>query len=100
MENQVPADEVKENFDRLLHVVQEVAKQRAARFSGQEAEVLVEDVNEHDSRLVTGRLSCNMLVHFPGGRELIGQYTTVRLEECKGFYYMGHAVSDPNGIIK
>ncbi len=100
MENQVPADEVKENFDRLLHVVQEVAKQRAARFSGQEAEVLVEDVNEHDSRLVTGRLSCNMLVHFPGGRELIGQYMTVRLEECKGFYYMGHAVSDPNGIIK
>lgn len=89
MENQVPADEVKENFDRLLHVVQETAKQRAARFLGQEAQVLVEDVNEHDSRLLTGRMSCNMLVHFPGGRELIGQYVTVRLEECKGFYYMG-----------
>ncbi len=89
MENQVPADEVKENFDRLLHVVQETAKQRTARFLGQEAQVLVEDVNEHDSRLLTGRMSCNMLVHFPGGRELIGQYVTVRLEECKGFYYMG-----------
>jgi tRNA-2-methylthio-N6-dimethylallyladenosine synthase len=29
------------------------------------------------------------MVHFPGSKELIGQVVSVRLEESKGFYYMG-----------
>ncbi len=89
MEGQVPEVSMKQGFDRLLHVVQDVARQQAARLAGQTAEVLVEDVNAHDGSLVTGRMSNNMLVHFPGGRELIGQYVTVALKQCKGFYYMG-----------
>ncbi len=91
MEGQVPEVSMKQGFDRLLHVVQDVARQQAARLAGQTAEVLVEDVNAHDGSLVTGRMSNNMLVHFPGGRELIGQYVTVALKQCKGFYYMGES---------
>ena len=72
MEGQVPEVSMKQGFDRLLHVVQDVARQQAARLAGQTAEVLVEDVNAHDGSLVTGRMSNNMLVHFPGGRELVG----------------------------
>ena len=54
--------------------------------------VLVEAVNDHDSALVTGRLSNNILVHFPGEAELIGKIVNVRLDECKGFYYIGTRV--------
>lgn len=89
MEDQVPEETVREGFDRLLHVVQETAKERAALLAGRQEEVLVEDVSDHDSRLVTGRLSNNMLVHFPGGKELIGRFVTVSLDQCRGFYYLG-----------
>ena len=89
MENQVPETEVKENFDRLLHVVQETAKERVQIYAGQTMEVLVEEINEHDASYVTGRLSNNTLVHFQGDASLIGKIVPVTLTECKGFYYMG-----------
>jgi tRNA-2-methylthio-N6-dimethylallyladenosine synthase len=38
---------------------------------------------------LTGRLSNNLLVHFPGDAKLIGKIVDVYLDESKGFYYMG-----------
>jgi len=46
-------------------------------------------VNAQDQSLLTGRLSNNLLVHFPGDTDLIGKIVDVYLEESKGFYYMG-----------
>ncbi len=89
---QVPESVSKPNFDRLLKVVQETAKQQAQRFTGQTHRVLVEDINEQDSSLVTGRMSNNTLVHFPGDASLIGSFVDVALDECHGFYYTGHAI--------
>lgn len=89
MENQVPEDVVKEGFERVLALVQETARERVKLLAGQTADVLVEEMNEHDSSLVTGRMSNNTLVHFPGDSSLIGKIVTVKLEECKGFYYFG-----------
>ena len=54
--------------------------------------MLVESVNDHDETLLTGRLSNNLLVHFPGDAGLIGSFADVRLDECKGFYYLGTMV--------
>ena len=92
MENQVPEAVVKEGFDKLLKVVQDTAKDRAARLQGSVMEALVEEVNEQDASLMTGRLSNNILVHFPADRSLIGQLVMVSLDECHGFYYTGHIV--------
>ena len=92
MENQVAKEQVKEAFDRVLKAVQETAKEQAARYQGQIQEALVEEINENDPTLVTGRLSNNMLVHFPGGASLIGQLVRVSLDQCHGFYYMGRMV--------
>lgn len=89
MENQVPEAEVREGFDRLLKAVQETARQRTARFTGQTMTALVEEVNEQDGNLVSGRLSNNIIVHFPGDKTLIGQLVPVYLKECHGFYYLG-----------
>lgn len=90
MENQVPEAQVKEGFDKVLRLVQETARERISRYQGQIQEVLVEEINDNDTSLVTGRLSNNTLVHFPGGEELIGHLVKVSLDECHGFYYMGH----------
>ena len=93
MENQVPEDVVREGFDRLLKEVQDTAKRRAALLQGQVMEALVEEVNEQDASLMTGRLSNNMLVHFPAPATLIGQLVQVSLDTCHGFYYTGHIIS-------
>ena len=92
MEDQVPEDVVKDRFDRLLRKVQEIGREMSSRDTGTIQEVLVEEQNSQDSHLVTGRLSNNLLVHFPGDVSLIGQLCKVELLECKGFYYMGRKV--------
>ena len=86
---QVPEDVVKEGFDKLLKIVQDTAKERVALLQGQVLPALVEEVNEQDSSLVTGRLSNNTIVHFPGDASLIGRIIDVELKECHGFYYVG-----------
>ncbi len=99
MENQVPEDVTKERFDRLLALVQELAKEQTARFAGTVQEVLTEEENSHKPGYLTGRMSNNLLVHFPGDKSQIGEYKEVRLEECKGFYYMGSIVN-PSAISR
>lgn len=94
MEDQVPEEVVKERFDRLLKEVQEISRETSSRLTGTVQEVLVEEVNEHDNSLVTGRMGNNLLVHFPGDASMIGKLCRVSLDECKGFYYMGTAIKD------
>ena len=89
MENQIPEDVVKSRFDRLLSEVQNISSEIVKRYEGKTLPVLVEQVNEQDSSLVTGRLSNNTVVHFEGDKSLIGQIIDVKLNECKGFYYLG-----------
>ncbi|MDO4632503.1 MAG: tRNA (N6-isopentenyl adenosine(37)-C2)-methylthiotransferase MiaB [Eubacteriales bacterium] len=92
MENQVPEEVTKARFDRLLALVQEISREQTARFTGQTVPVLVEDVNDHDASLMTGRMDTNLLVHFPGDASMIGKIVNVRLDECKGFYFLGTQV--------
>lgn len=92
MEDQIPADVVKDRFDRLLAEVQEISREVTARHLHTVQEVLVESINEQDASLVTGRMSNNTLVHFPGDASMIGTLRNVSLDECRGFYYMGTLV--------
>lgn len=92
MENQVPEEVVKERFDRLLAEVQAISAQVCGRDVHTVQEVLVEELDSHVEGLVTGRMSNNTIVHFPGGKELIGKIVKVYLKESKGFYYMGSLV--------
>ena len=94
MPNPTGEEEIKENFDRLLKVVQETAKSRVGRLTGEVHGALVEEINEHDSSLVTGRLSNNTIVHFPGDASLIGKIVSVRLVESHGFYYIGQLINE------
>lgn len=94
MKDQVPEDVIKDRFDRLLKEVQAIAGEVCAVHEGSVQEVLVESVSEHDSSMVTGRLSNNLLVHFPGSANLIGSYKNVHLKECRGFYYIGEMTEE------
>lgn len=94
MEDQIDEAVIKNRFDRLLKRIQEIGREETARFTGQCREVLVENVNEHDPSLVTGRLDNNFVVHFKGDSSLIGRIVPVSLDECKGFYYIGRRNGD------
>ena len=87
---QVPEEQVREQFDRVLKTVQETAREQVSRYQGQIADVLVEEINENDRSMVTGRMSNNTLVHFQGDASLVGKIVNVSLDECHGFYYTGH----------
>lgn len=89
MPDQIPEDVIKDRFDRLLQEVQTIASEVCAVHEGTVQTALIEGVSEHDSSMVTGRLSNNLLVHLKGSKELIGQLIPVQLTECKGFYYLG-----------
>lgn len=100
---QVPEEAVHREFDRVLKCVQETARSRVARYEGQVMEALAEEINESanaaealrelgaakDQILLTGRLSNNTIVHFPGRKEQVGTLVKVLLKECRGFYYLG-----------
>ena len=89
MEEQVPEDVIKARFDRLLKEVQKISAEKAGALTGQTLPVLIEEQNEQDASLVTGRLSNNSVVHLPGTADMIGKILDVKLTECRGFYYLG-----------
>ena len=97
MENQVLEEVVKDRFDRLLAQVQRISSEVSGRDLHTVQKVLAEEVNTQDSHLLTGRLSSNTIVHFPGDPSLVGKIVDVSLDEIKGFYYMGHLAETQGG---
>lgn len=89
MEEQVPQEVVKDRFDRLLKSVQQISAEKSGTLTGKTLPVLIEEVNEQDESLVTGRLSSNAVVHLKGTADMIGKIYNVKLLESKGFYYLG-----------
>lgn len=89
MENQIPKAVAQPRFDRLLAEVQKIAGELCGKDCGTVQTALVESRDDHLDGYVSGRLSNNLMVHFPGDESLIGTLVPVRLTEAKGFYYMG-----------
>lgn len=85
----VPQDIVKSRFDRLLAAVNESASKVCGKDIGKVCEVLVEEIDEKEDGMLTGRLSNNIMVHFPGSPDLVSKLVKVRLTQSKGFYYFG-----------
>ncbi len=89
MPDQVPSEVAKERFHRLLTEIQTTSSKLTEKAVGKTEFVLVEEQNTQNPEMVTGRLSNNLIVHFPGSIELIGTIVPVKLIKAKGFYYLG-----------
>jgi len=89
MDDQVSGDVINERFTRLLKEVKSISSKTAGKDVGKIVKALVEDVNGQNPSLMTGRMGNNILVHFPGDKSLIGKIVDVRLDQSKGFYYIG-----------
>jgi len=89
MPDQVPPEVIANRFKRLLSLVQELSSRSAGNDLNRVLPVLVEGEDEHREGYLTGRLGNNLMVHFPGRPEEIGNIENIRLTESKGFYYNG-----------
>lgn len=94
MENQVPPEESKANFEELLAVLKEEIDRRNERLLGRTLMVMAEEVNQHDPSMLTGRSGENYLVHFHGDPSLIGQIIPVRIDEQMTYYLTGTLQTD------
>ena len=87
-------DVVKDRFDRLLKEVQTISSEKAKCYEGKVVPVLAEEMDDQKDGYVTGRMDNNSIVHFPGTEDMIGNIYNVKLDECRGFYYMGEIKED------
>ena len=88
MENQIDEETAKERFNRLLEHVNAGVEKISESLVGTVENVLVEEVNRQDPKMVTGRTERNSLVHFEGSEELIGQVVPVKIIQNKIFYFL------------
>lgn len=89
MENQVPENEIKENFNRVLEALNPIIYDINCSKVGQVYKVMADGVSTSDESYITGRLEDNSLVHFKGDKSLIGSIFNVKIVDCKTFYLMG-----------
>lgn len=89
MENQVPEEQVKVQFNRVLDAVNPIIYQLNCEKVGKVFKVLAEEVSDNNSQYITGRTEDNSLVHFKADKSIIGQIVNVKITECKTFYLTG-----------
>lgn len=75
-------------FGELLKVQEEIAARRSAAMVGQTYRVLVEERNEK-SGLLSGRTVSSVVIDFPGGEELVGQYTDAKVTAARSWMLFG-----------
>ena len=88
MPDPVSHEEKTQWFAQLLKVQEEIAVKRSQAMVGRVERVLVEDRTPRTG-LLSGRTAGSLMVDFPGGDELLGQFATVRVTAAKGWTLTG-----------
>ena len=88
MPDPVSHEEKTQWFAQLLKVQEEIAVKRSQAMVGRVERVLVEDRTPRTG-LLSGRTAGSLMVDFPGGDELLGQFATVKVTAAKGWTLTG-----------
>ena len=88
MPDPVSHEEKTQWFAQLLKVQEEIAVKRSQAMVGRVERVLVEDRTPRTG-LLSGRTAGSLMVDFPGGGELLGQFATVKVTAAKGWTLTG-----------
>ena len=89
MPDSISDAEKSENLSRLLEVQKDIQLEINKNYLGKTYEVLVDGTSKTDEALLSGRTEGGKIVHFEGGRELIGKYIDVKITEVRSFYLTG-----------
>lgn len=91
-EDQVDEDAKSDRLTRLLAKHRDLSFELAKKYDGQIFDVLVENKDEKDANVVSGRTTKNKLVHFLGQESLIGQTVPVKVLKAFPHSFRGELV--------
>jgi tRNA-2-methylthio-N6-dimethylallyladenosine synthase len=94
MPEPVPPELRQERHERLLEVVNQIARRRYPRFVGRQVQVLVEGPSKKNPARFTGRTACNKIVVLDGGERHRGRLVQVRVTRAGSFTLYGQPVID------
>ena len=78
-----------ERNQRLLEVVNEIAKRKYSAFVGRQVQILVEGPSKKNPARMTGRTRCNKIVVFDGSERHRGQLMDVKITRAGSFTLYG-----------
>lgn len=94
MEDNIPMEVKKERLQELNEVLGAIAKGKNDSLLGETLEVLVESESRTNADVLAGRTRTNKLVHFEGGKELIGQFVQVKITEPRSYFLKGELIAN------
>jgi len=77
MDDHVPLEIKSERLRLLQETQREITFKKSLELAGRMVEVLVEGINKGNDLEISGRTSCNRIVHFPGPGDLTGSLAEV-----------------------
>jgi len=84
----------KDRLARLNEKNREACLNSNKKYIGKILEILVEDFEEKDGKIIlNGKARNNKIVHFEGVREQVGTFTNVEIETARTWYLTGKQVS-------
>ena len=89
MPDQVPQKVREERNQRLLEVINEIAKRRYGALVGRQMQILVEGPSKKNPARMTGRTRCNRIVVFDGSERHRGQLMDVKITRAGSFTLYG-----------
>ena len=92
MDDPVPAQEKSRWFQELCAAQEEIAAKRCQAAVGTVQRVLVEEEGKQEGML-SGRTDGNVIVDFPGPRELAGSFADVKITAARNWILTGELVS-------
>jgi len=89
MPDQIPQKIRADRNQRLLEVINEIAKRRYGAFVGRQTQILVEGPSKKNPARMTGRTRCNKIVVFDGSERHRGQLMDVKITRAGSFTLYG-----------
>jgi tRNA-2-methylthio-N6-dimethylallyladenosine synthase len=89
MPDQVPQKVREERNQRLLEVINEIAKRKFRELVGRQMQILVEGPSKKNPARMTGRTRCNKIVVFDGSERHRGQVMDVKITRAGSFTLYG-----------
>ncbi|MHA0856047.1 tRNA (N6-isopentenyl adenosine(37)-C2)-methylthiotransferase MiaB [Paenibacillus sp. CMAA1364] len=98
MEDNIPMEVKKERLQRLNQAIIDNSLLSNEKLQGKIVEVLVEGESKNNDEILAGRTRTNRLVHFEGGKDLIGTLVNVEISEVKTWYIKGKIIQESVAI--
>lgn len=95
MKDDVPDEEKKARFMRLLKVVEETTNEASASLLNKTIPVLVDGPSKKDPNILSGYSEGSKLVNFPGPAYLKGEIVDLKIIENHCHYLVGELLEDP-----